>query len=366
MYHPKVTIITVVYNAVDTIERTIKSVIGQDYDEIEYIIVDGKSTDGTSEVVEKYRNYLAEYICEPDDGIYDAMNKGIRCSTGDIISIINADDWLYEHKSVSRIVEKYNEIGEISDIVSGQIAFIRNSEQSGHTQNSNIDLIWNKMPVAHPATFVKKSVYNRIGGFDTTYRIAADYDFIFRCYISKINITYLSDIIVNFSVGGVSEMARRLLFEEDSKILNKYKEFNNNPYDVDNVIREKEKLLSFYESTKGELNKALPVKIYIWGCGYWGRKIDSVLAEKGIEIEGFIDNNVSSWNICVQGKVVHAPIDIKASAKSILIAVRGKELEIARQIEAINSAIQVIYMEDLFDKIYNIKRRYGFDRNGIN
>lgn len=205
-------IITVCFNSEKTIRRTIESVLNQSYKDFEYIIVDGASTDKTLAIVKEYENAFGsclKYISEPDSGIYNAMNKGIRLCRGSIIGIVNSDDWL--QPDALEIVKKYSEkINNTHFIISGGINF--------HYSDGHISVLTNSyerfkhitehygMGLRHPATFVASSVYQVIGGFDEKLRIAADRDFIIRCYMNKnIKFCLIKEILSNMSDGGVSE-----------------------------------------------------------------------------------------------------------------------------------------------------------------
>ena len=234
MIKAKVSIITVVYNAVDTIERTIKSVLDQDYENVEYIIIDGASTDGTTDILKKYKSKISRIISEPDDGIYYAMNRGIQEATGEVIGILNSDDW-YEKNVLSQIIKVF-ETRE-TDIVYGKIKRVYNNGKIEEVDRVvPLDTIWYNMAVYHPATFVRKSVYNKVGYFDTSYRIASDYDFILRCYIDNIKFTYYNQYLTNFSLGGVSSNMLACT-KEHIKIAQKYISKCPNPEIVEKELR---------------------------------------------------------------------------------------------------------------------------------
>lgn len=171
---PKVTVITVVYNGEEHIEQTINSVITQDYENIEYIIVDGGSTDSTLDIVKRYDEQISYWLSETDDGIYDAMNKAISLSTGDVISLVNADDYL-RPGVISEIVE---ELSSGIDILFAKGMFKKND--SIETHESNLSLIKYKMSVFHPAMVVTKEAYTHVGLYRTDFRIASDYEWILR------------------------------------------------------------------------------------------------------------------------------------------------------------------------------------------
>lgn len=211
---PSITIITVSYNAVATIEQTISSVVHQDYPNIEYIIVDGGSTDGTIDVVKKYKSYGIRWISEPDEGIYDAMNKGVQMASGDYVEIIGADDALVSNDIISRVVsEMKNDI----DIFSGQSWGV-DDDQKKQTVCPNVNmrnrLTYRGGMAPHAAMFVRRELLLRYP-FDTSYRIAADYKFFLQCYYDdNIRIQYSDTMIAFFALSGASSNASDTWAEE--------------------------------------------------------------------------------------------------------------------------------------------------------
>lgn len=175
----KISIITACLNAVKTIEQTLQSVLNQDYPNLEYIIIDGGSTDGTLEIINKYRERLAVVISEPDNGIYDAFNKGLKHATGDIIGILNADDF-YAPWAIQTIADVYVEAPN-ADVFYGNVVVVdeQNAQWKiyplGSPENLNTG-----MSLSHPATFVTRKAYEKYGIFDDYYRIAADWDLMLR------------------------------------------------------------------------------------------------------------------------------------------------------------------------------------------
>lgn len=196
-----ISVITVSYNAVNTIEQTILSVINQNYKNIEYIIIDGGSTDGTIDIIKKYQNKISYWVSEPDEGLYDAMNKGILKATGKIIGIINADDW-YEDNALENIKNLFK-IGKY--IYYGNMNIILDNKIINRTKvSSNLDSLKKDMIIPHPSIFVNKDVYNSIGLFNLKYKIAADWNFVLKCYIEGIYFIKTNHILANFRLGGVS------------------------------------------------------------------------------------------------------------------------------------------------------------------
>lgn len=225
MYRPKITVITAVYNRVSKIERCISSVINQTYDNIEYIVIDGASTDGTIDVIKKYNNKIAYWCSEPDDGIYDAWNKAIKYATGDYINFIGSDDAMYNSKVVENIVP-YLDVDV--DVLAGSIMRIGEKNAFERVQ-TNID-IQNKDNykggcITTQGTFIKRSLCNKYK-FDTSYKVAADYKFFLQYYYDKtIKIKFVDEIIQYFSDGGISNDDLNFVRNEDNRI---YKELGLN------------------------------------------------------------------------------------------------------------------------------------------
>lgn len=202
----KISIITAVYNRSETILSAIQSVKHQNYSNIEYIIVDGASTDGTTEIIRSNIDPGDIFICEPDFGIYDALNKGINQSTGDVIAFLHSDDFYSNSNVISEVAKAFKDTN--IDAVYGDIAFLNNKNKiirvycSG--EFSLRRLSWGWMP-AHPALFLRKSLYKKYGNFKTDYKIAADYEILCRIMsLGNINSTYFPKVFINMRTGGVS------------------------------------------------------------------------------------------------------------------------------------------------------------------
>lgn len=223
----ELSIITPVYNGEKTIRRTIESIVKQNYTDYEYIIVDGDSTDGTLKIVEEYKKILKDrliVISEKDDGIYDAMNKGINISKGRIIGIINSDDW-YEDKLFGKIVAEMSDMK--CNIVYGFMRTIKDSREYQISLNNSSFL--NERMINHPSCFVTKTVYEKYGLYNTKYKIAADYDFMIRVYLSNPDIFCpIYFLIANFSLGGASQSYEGWM--EQLQIKKKYGFISQNKY----------------------------------------------------------------------------------------------------------------------------------------
>jgi glycosyltransferase involved in cell wall biosynthesis len=202
----KVSIITVTYNSEKHIERCINSVLQQNYSNIEFIIIDGNSSDLTLDLISKFKKYISYFISEDDNGIYDAMNKGILQATGDIIGILNSDDFFYDNYVISKIVDFHTNnnldasIGNILQCNKDQNFTRKYSSFNWKPKN----LLIGSMP-PHPSIFIKKSIFYKLGFYRTDISIAADYDLIVRYfYINQIKWKYLDATTTIMQSGGVS------------------------------------------------------------------------------------------------------------------------------------------------------------------
>lgn len=216
MGNPKISIITVCYNSAKTIAETIESVLSQDYPNLEYIIIDGKSTDGTQDIVKSYGSKISTFISEPDKGLYDAMNKGIGLATGDIIGIINSDDIYANNKVFSYVVKAFNE--KNVDVVYGDLYYFKSGfpdralryYRGGVFSLSRVS--YGLMP-PHPTFFIKKTVYEKFGRFDTRYTLSADFDLILRFLgLHRVPFEYIPDILVKMRTGGKSTSSLKRTF----------------------------------------------------------------------------------------------------------------------------------------------------------
>ncbi|WP_024792139.1 glycosyltransferase family 2 protein [Candidatus Ruthturnera calyptogenae] len=203
----KLSIITVVWNNKTTIKDAIDSVLSQNYQNIEYIVIDGGSSDGTIEIIKNYQNKITKFVSEPDKGIYDAMNKGIVLATGDIIGILNSDDFYINKFVIQKIIKVFE---KKVDCVFADLVYVRpNNLEKAIRRYDNSYFSPNKfaygwMP-AHPTFFVKKEVYQKYGMFRTDLKNAADFDILVRfLYTYKISYHYLPEVIVKMRIGGVS------------------------------------------------------------------------------------------------------------------------------------------------------------------
>lgn len=221
----KVTIITVCYNRNSTIENAIKSVLEQNYSDIEYIIVDGNSTDGTKEIIEGYRDKISHFISEPDKGMYDAINKGLQLASGDVIGLMHSDDEFYDKNVIDRIVSRFNSDAAIEGVY-GDGVYVSNDKEERLIRDRiggvfSIQKIKKGWLPLHPTVYLKKSVIDKNGLYSLDFKIASDTEFLLRyLYKYEINMSYINSYIVKMRMGGMSTNLKCALeiLNEDYKI----------------------------------------------------------------------------------------------------------------------------------------------------
>jgi len=220
----KVSIVTVTYNSEATVEDTIKSVVNQDYDSIEYIIIDGLSTDSTLAIVNRYKDKIAKIISEKDNGIYDAISKGISMASGDIVVALNSDDMYASNSIISSVVSLFQQTH--ADVVYGDLNYVDRFDtskilrkwRSGEYKKGLFLKGW--MP-PHPTFFARKTCYEKYGSFNLSLRSSADYELMLR-FIHKheVKVAYLPMLIVNMRAGGQSNVSFKNRYkanQEDKK-----------------------------------------------------------------------------------------------------------------------------------------------------
>jgi glycosyltransferase involved in cell wall biosynthesis len=208
-YIMKVSIITVVYNNANTIRSAINSVLNQSYNEIEYIIIDGASTDKTLDIINEYRDKISVIVSEKDKGIYDAMNKGILQATGDIIGILNSDDLYENNKIIELIADEFIKDKKL-EILYGDLVYVAINDIAKIVRkwtSCDYDLTFferGEVP-PHPSLFLKKNVYNIAGLFNLEYKLASDYEFMLRVFKKNtFKIKYINKILVKMRLGGAT------------------------------------------------------------------------------------------------------------------------------------------------------------------
>jgi glycosyltransferase involved in cell wall biosynthesis len=218
---PKLSVITIVYNNVKDIERTMLSVLNQSYPQLEYIVIDGASKDGTQKVIEKYRDRLTRYLSEPDHGIYDAMNKGLALATGDYVLFMNSGDEIYSPDTVTDVFDNQNS----ADIYYGETEMYNEKWESQgqrrHCAPENFN--WRSfkygMSVGHQAIYIKRSITEP---YDLQYKYSSDIDWIIKAAKKASSIVNTHMYVAKYLVGGMSKKKHFASLQERFKIFNKY------------------------------------------------------------------------------------------------------------------------------------------------
>lgn len=219
----KVSVITVCYNNESTIRDTIESVLNQSYQDIEYIIIDGDSVDNTNKIIAKYKDKIDHYISEPDKGIYNAMNKGIKIASGDIIGTLNADDFLTNHEIIDKIVNEF-EINNV-DAVLGDVQFVNPQNVKRivryySSKHFNINKFKFGVMPAHPGFYVKSEAFKKFGYYKENYEIASDFELLIRfLYKNNLNYSYIEEPFVTMRTGGISNKSVKCRFVLNNEII---------------------------------------------------------------------------------------------------------------------------------------------------
>lgn len=220
----RVSIITSCYNRAATIRSAIESVLAQDYNDIEFIVVDGSSTDGSLDIIREYADHISIIISEPDHGMYEAINKGIRVATGEIIGLLHSDDFFYDNGVIGRIVERMKRTH--ADFLYGDGLFVNPDNTNKVVRNwiGGGYRLWKVrhgwLPL-HPTCYIRRDVMMRLGLYNESYKIAADSDLLVRYLLTGgLTVTYLNEYVVRMRMGGLStdSAKRKKMWEEDIRV----------------------------------------------------------------------------------------------------------------------------------------------------
>ncbi|MGQ1890672.1 glycosyltransferase family 2 protein [Thermophagus sp. OGC60D27] len=219
----KISLITVTYQSAKTLESTIESVRNQNFVDLEYIVVDGGSTDATINILKKNEDIVNQWISEPDKGLYDAMNKGIQMSTGEVIGFIHADDVLATPDVLSRVIDRYVETdfqllyGDLQYVSPNDINKVVRYWRSGSFRPQRLQ--WGWMP-PHPTVYFSRQLLELVGTFNIEYRISADYEWLLRALsVPSLRVEYLPEVMVRMRTGGLSNRSIRNVIAKSSEDL---------------------------------------------------------------------------------------------------------------------------------------------------
>jgi glycosyltransferase involved in cell wall biosynthesis len=328
---PKITVVTVTYNAEKYLEETIKSVIEQDYPNIEYIIIDGASTDDTIDIIKQYEEHIDYWISEPDRGIYDAMNKAIDLATGEWINFMNAGDSFCEKETLSKV---FNLNMFEYDLICGDIYY---GEKKLHQIAKGLKFRFKGMFCFHQATFARTDIMKKYK-FSTIFDIAADYDFLLKCSVKNYKFKFINVVIANYIGNGISQVQAVKARIEDLFIQSRYLKDLEKIFDSNSLNylfeKRKKKNLDFtklFNSFQASIEKLeLSNKEFIlYGFGNIGKVIYNQYKDSIIKI---VDKNFET--LSKQENIEICELDTLKEYKDnfILISVLGREEEIRKEL----------------------------------
>ena len=350
----KISVVTVCYNSEKTIRRTIESVLNQKYYETDYVIVDGGSSDGTVNIIKEYEGKIAYWCSEKDNGIYDAMNKGIMNSKGDIIAFMNSDDWYNDNifKKVANYFESTN-----VEMMYGDYNIVWSDDLIERVclDKLNMEDIYYKNLFCHQALFMKRELFNRIGMYNLNYKLAADYDWILRAYLSKVKFGYFPEVICYFKFGGASAVYKKSGAIENKKIklsllpaelrakyLSKIEqaywvEFNNIFYNIYNAI-----ICGNEDISKRvyDIFKDYDNNVILWGAGRIGKRFIFFLSKVKINIISIMDSDPQKWGERIEGILIKKPYLESNREVKVIITVKKAISDIK------NKLINMGYLEE--------------------
>lgn len=246
----KISIITVVYNGEKTIRDTLESVVNQTYPDVEYIIIDGNSDDSTLQIIQSYGDQIHHLVSEPDQGIYDAMNKGIKIASGEVVGLLNADDVYADGNVLAEVARKFTETqadavyGDLVYVAQDDLTQVRRTWKAGQYRVG--DFLWGWMP-PHPAFFLKRDYYEKYGSFRLDMRSAADYELMLRMiHKNGAKLSYIQKTLVRMRVGGVSNSTLRNRWIANRNDLRAWKVNDINPHPFTVVLKPIRKILQFF------------------------------------------------------------------------------------------------------------------------
>ena len=223
----KISIITVAYNSAETIGDTFESVANQTYNDIEYIVVDGGSTDGTLDLIKKYESHISKWISEPDEGLYDAMNKGVSMATGDVVGLINSDDLFCDKQAIEKVMGVFINKHSL-DSVYADLFYVSQNNTNNIVRSwltgaqKKFKTGWHP---AHPTFYIKNDVYKKYGAFDLSYRLAADFEIMLRFLEKhKISTHYLKEPLVKMRLGGETNKSLKNILNQNKECVRAFKE----------------------------------------------------------------------------------------------------------------------------------------------
>ena len=367
----KFSVITVVLNAAATIENTIKSVIMQDYGNVEYIILDGGSVDGSIDIIKKYSENISVFLSEPDSGIYNAMNKAIALSSGDMIVFMNSGDSFVDLTALSRIAVNIDEDTDIiiaKELIEGKVCKTYSKDEN---KSVYIDAFF-----PHQATFSKTELYKKDGKFDESFRICADYDWILREYYLGRKLKWIDEVVSVYDADGISSSVKCIA--EQFRISKKYLQLSGEKdllaY-MEEFYSDMFRKVYFRKLIKESVaNETISEKISlvtgdksvsIWGAGTIGKALCSFLLKNNISVNKIIDNDPKKNNSEYMGiKVLSFDND---NSDFIIVSSEYYENEICETLcnKGRQSKVDYLSYSDFSSSLISKLLKSGYDDQGF-
>lgn len=320
----KITIITVSLNSKKTIEKTIKSVIAQANEkwDLEYIVVDGGSTDGTIDILKKYDAYINKYVSESDRGIFDAMNKGISMATGDVIAFLNSDDW-YEENALNSVMTAFID-GDCDCVCCDNYVVAKNGQREYFDASKySVEDLHIQMIYYHSAIFCRKEYFNQNGNFDLRYKIASDYDWFLGIVEKGARLRYIHKPVFTFCYGGISSVNEIECAKEARQVALCHLPIDEGMY----LDRIDERLCEvvLYAVDRNVLYPKLTKLLgehqtnILWGAGARGIQWAEWFQKLGIKINAFVDSNHFLWGSFIGQIPVCSPEILESKSCNLIV-----------------------------------------------
>lgn len=317
----RITVITVCLNSAETIEKTVKSVAAQECSELEYIVVDGGSTDGTLDILKNYKSAIDILVSEPDQGIFDAMNKGIGLSTGDVIAFLNSDDW-YEKDALKIVEESFDD--NSCDCVCCDNYVVRKGGDTVYYNGTQepIQNVYFRMIYFHSAIFCKRQFFKKKGNFNLKYKIAADYEWFLRTIKQGAKVHTIHKPVFTFSYGGISSVndiecgkeAREIALFHLPPSMQEYKD------KIEDRFREVIFCATDYAVLRTKFLQILSDEtIILWGAGVRGKQCAEWFYKMGFRVEAIVDSNQELWGKTEKMIKIHSPRILGNKASNLII-----------------------------------------------
>ncbi|WP_322906535.1 glycosyltransferase family 2 protein [Paenibacillus campi] len=362
MSERKISIITACYNAAATIEQTICSVLEQTYEQLQYIVIDGQSTDGTLDIIRRYEDRIDLVVSEPDQGIYDAFNKGARLATGQYIHYLNADDYLIKPDVIAQAVQQMEQQPE-ADIYYGGIMFKNDRTDYFSVLNRPIsyDEFAGGLMLPHPAMFTRREAMLAEGWFDTSYKIAADFELTAKIFKrAPAKVIHIPVLMTVFRLGGISSLAsnQAMVDAEVQRVASLHLERDIQatpaPDNAEYLKIWLEKKLFEQQSIADSLIDQQVKTAAVWGSGVVSNLLVAELQQQGIHVAVLIDNNVQKQGFTMNDVAIQGAewlLTNSAQLDAIVFGFEGRhEQSVRAQLQQLGIGIPSVSWRELLER----------------